>query len=89
MIAPQAAFQQPAKGSSERISASFSAWVSLLRSISGATPMLNRVARDRVNHRRDHRATHAADGKAATGVSNYFHPQGLALQPFACVQHIQ
>src|ERR1700712_5459503 len=53
-IRASAATNRPINGNSERISASFSATVSLLRSISGATPMLNRVARDRVNHLRDH-----------------------------------
>ncbi len=40
----------PTSGSSARIRSSFSATVSLLRSISGVTGSLNRGARDRVNH---------------------------------------
>jgi len=52
-IRARAACNWPTSGSSERISASFSAMVSLLRSISGGTPMLKRAAHDRVNHVRD------------------------------------
>jgi len=33
--------------------------------------MLNRVTRDRVNYRHDHRALNLAFRRAATGVSNY------------------
>jgi transposase len=48
-----------AGGQGGRISASFSATVSLARSISGVTPTLNRVARDRLNQLRGQ-----ANGKA-------------------------
>ena len=49
-IRANAACNCPTKGSSDRMRASFSATVSLLRSISGGTQSLNRVARDHVNH---------------------------------------
>jgi hypothetical protein len=49
-IRARAASSCPTNGNSERISASFSAWLNVLRSVSGVTPMLNQVARDRVNH---------------------------------------
>ena len=45
-----AASNCPTSGSSDRMRASFSATVSLLRSISGVTRSLNRVARGHVNH---------------------------------------
>src|SRR5690348_8072034 len=53
-IRASAASNRLTNGSKETISASFSATVSLLRSISGVTPMLNQVARDPVNHLRHH-----------------------------------
>src|SRR5271157_3615631 len=51
--------------------ASFSAGLSLLRSISGVTPMLNRVARHRVNRDRDQSSRGRISGSPATQVSNY------------------
>ena len=45
-----AASNCPTNGSSDRMRSSFSAWLSLLRSIPCVTQSLNRVARDRVNH---------------------------------------
>src|SRR6476620_1969750 len=47
-----AASNCPTNGSSDRISSSFAAAVNLLRSTSGVTGSLNRVARDHVNHDR-------------------------------------
>src|SRR5579863_1454333 len=70
----RAAFSCPTNGNSERISVSFSAWLSVLRSVSGVTPMLNRVARDRVNHHSQpaKRERHPAlSGRGVTQVSNY------------------
>ena len=49
-IRASAACNWPTNGISDRISASFSATLSLLRSISVVTPALNRVARQLVNH---------------------------------------
>jgi len=49
-IRTSAASNCPTSGSSDRMRASFSATVSLLRSISGVTRSLNRVARDHVNY---------------------------------------
>jgi hypothetical protein len=49
-----AAANWPTSGNSERISASCSKIVSVLRSNSGVTPTLNRTARDRVNPFRNH-----------------------------------
>ena len=69
-IRASAAFNWPTSGSRDRISASLSATASLARSISGVTPMLNRVARDRVNQ-----FSGQVDGgpkpAATTQVSNY------------------
>ncbi len=70
-IRASAASNWPTSGSSERIRASFSATVSLLRSISGVTPTLNRIARDRVNHFVGQHPRHDHPGAAATRVSNY------------------
>ena len=66
-----AACNCPTSGSSDRMSPSFSATVSLLRSISGGTQSLNRVARDRVNHFRDHQRRRQTRTSGATRVSNY------------------
>ena len=51
------------RSTSDRMSSSFSAWLSLLRSISCVTHSLNRAARDRVNH-------HCAAAPATPG----YHP---------------
>ena len=66
-----AACNCPTSGSSDRMSPSFSATVSLLRSISGGTQSLNQVARDRVNHFRDHQRRRQTRTSGATRVSNY------------------
>src|SRR4051812_5022900 len=49
-IRAKAASNRPTSGSSERMRSSFSAWLSVPRSIPCVTQSLNRVARDRVNH---------------------------------------
>ena len=54
VIRASAASNCPTSGSSDRMRSSFSAWLSLLRSIPCVTQSLNRVARHRVNHHRDH-----------------------------------
>ena len=76
----RAASSCPTTGNSERISASFSAWLSVLRSVSSVTPMLNRVARDRVNHHSQHakpEPTPPFQPVAVTQVSNYAYPSPL------------
>ena len=69
-----AASNCPTSGSSDRMRASFSATVSLLRSISGVTRSLNRAARDRVNHHstvRQSSVQSAPPDIGPTKVSNY------------------
>src|ERR1700726_1756190 len=70
-IRASAASSCPTRGNSDRISASFSATVSLLRSMGGVTPKLNRVARDGVNHHLVH-CPPRRRRSGATQVSNYY-----------------